>query len=221
MIVKDFCTRGALVISTLLAMLLGAALHCSTRECASLAEHNATLTAERQHLASEVTHYRTLAGESAASVEALRLHTAELERLRSADAATINELRLRLRRVESLTTTALEGTYSASVPILHDTTSLLVGESHDTTSLLAEGMHHPSPVRHFEWSDGWATVRGRIEEDSVHCEIKTVDTLRQIVHRVPRKFLFFRFGTRALRQEIISSNPHNRIVYAEYIEVEK
>lgn len=210
MIVKDFCTRGALVISALLAMLLGAALHRSTRECASLAEHNATLAAERQHLASEVTHYRTLAGESAASVEALRLHTAELERLRSADAATISELQLRLRRVESLTTTALEGTYSASVPILHD-----------TTTLLAEGMHHPSPVRHFEWSDGWATVRGRIEEDSVHCEIKTVDTLRQIVHRVPYRFLFFRFGTRALRQEIISSNPHNRIVYAEYIEVEK
>lgn len=210
MIVKDFCTRGALVISALLAMLLGVALHRSTKECTSLAEHNATLTAERQHLASEVTHYRTLAGESAASVEALRLHTAELERLRSADAATINELRLRLRRVESLTTTALEGTYSASVPILHD-----------TTSLLAEGMRHPSPVRHFEWSDTWATVRGRIEEDSVHCEIKTVDTLRQIVHRVPYRFLFFRFGTRALRQEIISSNPHNRIVYAEYIEVEK
>ena len=92
MIVKDFCTRGVLVISALLAMLLGAALHRSTRECASLAEHNSTLAAERQHLASEVTHYRTLAGESAASVEALRLHTAELERLRSADAATINEL---------------------------------------------------------------------------------------------------------------------------------
>lgn len=210
MIVKDFCTRGALVISALLAMLLGAALHRSTKECASLAEHNSILTAERQHLASEVTHYRTLTGESAASVEALRLHTAELERLRSADAATISELQLRLRRVESLTTTALEGTYSASVPILHD-----------TTTLLAEGMHHPFPVRHFEWSDRWATVRGRIEEDSVHCEITTVDTLHQIIHRVPRKFLFFRFGTRALRQEIISSNPHNRIVYAEYIEVEK
>lgn len=210
MIVKDFCARGALVISALLAMLLGAALHRSTTKCTALAEHNATLTAERQHLASEVTHYRTLAGESAASVEALRLHTAELERLRSADAATINELRLRLRRVESLTTTALEGTYSASVPILHD-----------TTTLLAEDMHHPSPVRHFEWSDTWATVRGRIEEDSVHCEIKTIDTLRQIVHRVPYRFLFFRFGTRALRQEIISSNPHNRIVYAEYIEVER
>ena len=49
------------------------------------------------------------------------------------------------------------------------------------------------------------------------CRIESVDTLRQIVHRVPRRFLFIRFGTKAVRQEIVSSNPHTRIVYAEYV----
>ena len=48
-----------------------------------------------------------------------------------------------------------------------------------------------------------------------------VDTLRQAVHRIPRRFLFIRWGTKALRQEIVSTNPHTRIVYAEYVKIER
>ena len=51
--------------------------------------------------------------------------------------------------------------------------------------------------------------------------VESVDTLRQVVHRVPRRFLFIRFGTKAVRQEIVSSNPHTRIVYAEYVRFAK
>ena len=50
---------------------------------------------------------------------------------------------------------------------------------------------------------------------------KKEDTLRQIIHRVPRRFLFLRFGTKAVRQEIVSSNPHSRIVYTEYVRFER
>ena len=32
-------------------------------------------------------------------------------------------------------------------------------------------------------------------------------------------FLFFRFGTKGIRQEVWSSNPHTRLVYSEYIEL--
>ena len=73
------------------------------------------------------------------------------------------------------------------------------------------------PVRTFRWRDTWVSVEGRIVNDSVVCRVESVDTLRQVIHRVPRRFLFFRFGTKAVRQEIVSSNPHTRIVYAEYV----
>ena len=53
------------------------------------------------------------------------------------------------------------------------------------------------------------------------CRIRSVDTLRQAVHRIPRRFLFIRWGTKALRQEIVSTNPHTRIVYAEYVKIER
>lgn len=74
-------------------------------------------------------------------------------------------------------------------------------------------------MRLFEWCDHWVEINGIIRRDSVECHVKSVDTLRQVVHRVPRKFLFIKYGTKAIRQEIISSNPHTRIVYSEYIEL--
>ncbi len=75
--------------------------------------------------------------------------------------------------------------------------------------------------RTFRWSDAWVTVEGVVTGDSVRCRVQSVDTLRQIVHRVPRRFLFFRWGTKAIRQEISSSNPHTRIVWTEYIRLER
>lgn len=79
----------------------------------------------------------------------------------------------------------------------------------------------PDSLRRFRWSDPWVTVEGILGRDSVVCRIESRDTLRQIVHRIPRHFLFIRWGTKALRQEIISSNPHTRIVYSEYIQIER
>lgn len=73
----------------------------------------------------------------------------------------------------------------------------------------------------FRWRDAWVTVEGRIRTDSVACRVESTDTLRQVVHRVPRRFLFIRWGTKALRQEIVSSNPHTRIVYSDYVKFER
>ena len=55
----------------------------------------------------------------------------------------------------------------------------------------------------------------------MHCRVASTDTLHQIVHRIPRRFLFIRWGTKALRQEIVSSNPHTRIVHTEYVKIER
>ena len=76
-------------------------------------------------------------------------------------------------------------------------------------------------MRTFRWRDPWVTVEGVIERDSVACRVESTDTLRQVVHRVPRRFLFIRWGTKALRQEIVSTNPHTRIVHAEYVKIER
>ena len=113
---------------------------------------------------------------------------------------------MKLRRVESATTTASQSSLNIVSP-LRDTLFL--------DKLL------PDTAKLFNWRDSWIHLEGVIRNDTVECHIESVDTLRQVIHRVPRRFWFIRYGTKVIRQEITSSNPHNRIVYAEYIELPK
>jgi len=156
----------------------------------------------QQVLCGEITHYRTRANEAAASVIALQLRCDEFRKLRSEDAARIRSLGIKLRRLETLSSTAVE-TRAEVRTVIRDTVIL-----YDT-------------LRIFSWRDEWISIDGHIARDSVRCSVTSIDTLRQTVHRIPRRFLFIPYGTKALRQEIVSSNPHTKIVYAEYIELEK
>ena len=145
--------------------------------------------------------YRTRLGEAAASVAALQLECSEYSRMHSDDTRRIRQLGLQLRRIESVATTAVETRTEIRTAAIRDT--VFIGDS----------------IRTFSWSDGWTSVEGVVSGDSAICRVMGVDTLRQIVHRVPRRFLFIRYGTRGIRQEIVAANPHNRIVAAEYVEL--
>lgn len=153
-------------------------------------------------LASETKFYKTRLGESAASVMALQLDLDEYREQHERDLKRIRSLGVRLRRVESVAKTATKSEVEFVAPrtdtvILRDTLSL------------------------FCWNDAWTNIEGMIRGEKVECKVESVDTLHQIIHRVPHRFWFLRYGTKAIRQEIVSSNPHTRIVYAEYIELPK
>ena len=134
----------------------------------------------------------------------------EFETLRAADAEQIRRLGIRLRRLEAAAKAVAVTDAEIRTP-LRDT---VVVRIHDTLPVR-------DTVRMFRWRDPWISVEGRIGRDSAACRIRSVDTLRQAVHRIPRRFLFIRWGTKALRQEIVSTNPHTRIVYAEYVKIER
>ena len=138
---------------------------------------------------------------------------------RAGDAERIRQLGIRLRRVEAAATLATATEIDVQVP-LHDTIARRDFAAVCDSGRLAAAVRFDT-VRSFRWRDPWVTVEGRIRGDSADCRVESVDTLRQVVHRVPRRFLFIRFGTKAVRQEIVSSNPHTRIVYAEYVRFAK
>lgn len=141
---------------------------------------------------------------SRASVARLRMTIGELEEFRARDAREIEALGVKLRRVESLTKvearTLLDTTIHPAemplAPILSD-------------SLFA-----------LRWSDGWVSIDVTSRPTLSRVEVTSHDTLFQVVHRVPHSWWIFRWGTKAIRQEIRSSNPHTRLTYAEYIEIE-
>ena len=173
---------------------------------ARLLEENRRLSNNQHALLQSVTLYRTEAGASAARVEALELEVAEFREFRARDAEEIRSLGVRLRRAESYAVTASESRYDATVA-LRDTI-ILRDTIRDTVRLFTDG-------------DAWSNVAGAIRGDSLSYSLISVDTLRQVVHRVPRRFLFFRYGTKGIRQEIWSSNPHTELVYTEYVELRR
>lgn len=161
-----------------------------------------------QALLQSVNYYKTEAEKSAASVQILRLRCGEFEELRAADAEKIRQMGLKIRRLESAANSVTQTKLEVVVPI-RDTVVI-----RDTVKTI-------DTLRLFRWQDNWVTIDGIIDSDSVACTLRSVDTLHQVVYRVPRRFWFIKFGTKALRQHIVSSNPHSEIVYTEYVKIEK
>lgn len=193
-----------LLLILLLILLVGGFV--AVRTIIYLHDEKQRLELNQQALLTDVELYRTAAGESAASVGALTLEIGELREARSRDAEQIRDLGIRLRRAESYARSVTQSEYITQT-VLRD--SIIIRDTIRDT------------VRIFLSGDTWSRVEGVIRGDSIGIAVHSIDTLFQVVHRVPRRFLCFRYGTKGIRQEIVSSNPHTQLVYSEYVELKR
>lgn len=195
---KKYLLIACVILAVLCASLLGA-----VRE---LTQEKDRLIGNQEALMEEVQYYQDEAGRQAASVQRLELSKSELEAYNGELTQRIEDLNIKLKRVQAATTTATQTNVEIKT-IIKDTIIY-----RDTGMLVLPAI---------KWQDPWVNVDGIIKPDStVDLSIQSVDTLFQVVHRVPKKFWFIKYGTKAIRQEITSSNPHTKIVYSEYIELE-
>ena len=181
--------------------------------CAILCGVNGRLKTEKERLAGnqqalleKAEYYETEAGKSAASVQRLQLSYSELEDNYSQVCKVSNDLRIKIKRMEAATTTQTK-------------TEVEVQTTVRDTVIIRDTLP-PLKLQAIEWRDPWVTVTGGLAGKELKLNISSVDTLTQIVYRVPKQFWFIKYGTKAIRQEIVSSNPHTKIVYTEYIELE-
>lgn len=184
-------------IATIVAVVCGIVIY-------DLIEENGRLERNNRVLNGEVQLYRTENDRSAASIEALELTVAEFREVHERDAKEIESLGIRLSRAESYAKSAMTTTITDTV-VVRDT--VIVRDS------------LPESYRYFAVADAWSRVEGILYGDCLSYAVHSVDTLHQVVHRVPHKFWFIRYGTKAIRQEVWSSNPNTELVYTEYIEL--
>ncbi len=196
-----------ILIYAMIMVVVGFAVARTARLISDLRSENRTLQGNVETLMVGAEYYKTKAGESTASVQQLTLKIGDYERLRSEDAAVITALGIKIKRLEATSLTASQTDITATVP-LRDTVIV-----RDTIREV---------YKTFRWQDAWTSVDGIIDNDSVAVNVQSVDTLRQMVYRVPRTYLWglIKCGTKAIRQEVVSSNPHTQIVYTEYIKLE-
>jgi hypothetical protein len=182
------------------------ALTVSVRSCLNIQQDRDRLSDNQRSLFSEIDFYKTKDSLSVASVEKLTLTKKELEKYNSELTQTIKDLGIKIKRLESASSTITKTEVKIAVPV-------------KDTIIIERAA--PVPVKAFSWEDNWVSVSGIIRDEQVRCDVQSVDTLIQAVYRVPKKFWFIKWGTKAIRQEVVSKNPHTRIVYTEYIELDK
>ena len=157
----------------------------------------------------------TQSGRPRASVQAITLKTSDLKR--SPDsllAVNRKELKIKNSRIMAAATT--------STTTKVDVKAAIQPAPQDTCSRpFPDSYRPPDAPQTVSWSDSWIILRGRIEGDSMQVHIESRDTLQMVVHRIPKKFLFFRYGTKGVRMDLVSQTPHTQLSYPKIILLEK
>lgn len=203
-------------IKVIFLVLIPLALVVVFKECHDL-RGEAERTKENQDILlhnGKVEIGRTQSGRPRASVSAITLKTSDLKRsLDSLLAVNRKELKIKNSRIMAAATT--------STTTRVDVKAAIRPVPHDTCSRSLSGLYRPPDVSQVSWSDPWITLRGDIEGDSMLVHIESRDTLQMIVHRVPKKFLFFRYGTKGVRLSVVGQNPHSQLSYPRIIMFKK
>ena len=178
----------------------------SVKSCVDTKRENKRLAGNQTALLEGVTYYRTQDSLSAASVAVLTLEMDEFKQHYSDLVKEANGLNLKVKRLEAASRTATKTVYK-TITEWKDSI-VVVGGSIDT-------------IRCLDYSDAYLTFNACERSDTVTSHIEVRDTLVQFIHRVPRKCWFIKWGTKGIRQEVVSKNPNTQITYAEYINFKK
>ena len=195
-------SKYLLIATAILLLVLGVTLN----RCSSIKEDRDRLNTNQRSLLEQVSFYRTKDSLSAASIERLTLTTNELKAYFPQLSEAVKNLNLKVKRLQSVAQTATEARYSIVTPIVD-------------SIIIRDTIEKPVVLKCIDFENSYLRVSGCEEGGLFRGNIRTLDTLVQVVHRVPRKFLFFRWGTKAIRQEVVSKNPYSSITYSEYIEL--
>lgn len=165
--------------------------------------------ANQTSLLEDVNRYKTANNQNVLSIQKLTLTASEFKKYNTELTHTVKTLNLKVKRLQSATTT---GTV---------TTTQITGIVKDSIVFRDKDELIRDTLRCIEFSDGWVTAAGCAINGTFAGTIISRDTLQQFIHRVPRKFIFIKFGTKSIRQEILCSNPHSEIEYSRYITLKK
>ena len=76
-------------------------------------------------------------------------------------------------------------------------------------------------IRLFNYEDNFSYLTGKIRNDSIFdAKFGNADSLFIAIQRIPHQFLFIKWGTKKIREVITTNNPHTKLYYSEYIQLE-
>lgn len=159
---------------------------------------------------------QTATGNSMASVPAVTLKSSEFRQ--SGD--TLNKIAKAIGIKPSRITHAAQASTLTKIDIIAPLT-YISDTTPATPKPIAEDVERLPAKRRLHYVDPWITLSGSISDSLFTGTIRSRDTLDIIIHRVPKHFLFFRFGCKAVQMNIVSRNKHTTLTYAKYYQLVK
>ena len=163
-------------------------------------------------LLQEVSRYQTKDSLNAAKVGVLELKLSEFEKYRASDAELIKTLQTKNRELEAVTTAQME-TITKLRGTVRDSIVYLPG---DTTTIV---------LKCVDISDPWFSLKGCTTPDGEFTgTFVNRDSILVAATVQYKRFLGFLWKTKKIKNreiDVISRNPHTKIMGVEYIEIEK
>ena len=158
-------------------------------------------------LFTDVENYEVRDSLKAATIADLQLTLSQYKRFREEDAELISDLKVDNNRLQGVVTTQTESYYQHTA-ILRDSVKMLITRKPDSIKI-------PIIVKTANFADEWHRLNIVIDGDSLNYRLRTKESLIITNHIVPKKFLWFKFGCKEVRTDVVSKNP-----YVENIDVE-
>lgn len=171
------------------------------RDCGRLRNNQIVLT-------DSITTLYTRTGRQMATIEQLALAKNELLKICEEQEQDIKDMGIKCKNLQHLITAG-------------STTTIRIDTLYRDSIVYRTGDTIPDTIRTWIWQDPWITAEGQEGKDGhMQVNLSSRDTLTVALHREPKRFLFFRFGTRRVLMSISSHNPHTSYTYARYVKIE-
>lgn len=148
-------------------------------------------------LEGDVSHYKTLSGKNAASVEALQYTIAEFKRYRAMDAATIEDLNIKLKRAQYLINIGTESKV-------------------EYVTVLKDSIIRDTVVQCFDYSDAWVDSWGCVKDKVLDGGVSVRDTVSVVGEPTYRRVWLFFKKVNGAKISVVNKNPYSTIVSNEY-----
>ena len=192
------------------AVLMTLALVCGAKMYQNLLNEKNRYKNNQEALTTELQTYKTESGKNAAKILQLELSKKEFEKICADQAEIVKDMNLKIKRLESVSSTGSKTTVHATT-VLTDT---VIKTVHDSVFVYENG-------KHFTWNDNWNKIEGTIVGDKVDCLYEGNDTITVAAVRIPKKFLFFRWGCKGIEVNISHQNPSSEITYNRTVKFKK
>lgn len=188
------------IIIVAIILILSIALGVSIKSCSNLKQEKARLENNQDILIKSNTLFKVKDSLNATKINALTLNLSSAKEYYQRLIKEAKEAGIKEGRINSITEL---GTNTSDTIIVRIKDSIII---YDT-------------LKCFNYNDEFMEMKGCIRNDSLSLNYSNTDTLIQFVSRVPKKWWFFKWGTKAIEQTIISKNPKTKFTYQKYIEI--